>query len=174
MYNKHSNPVTKDFAKILMRLLEERFPKCGSKNYLYAAATIVHPYYQGMALYDLDTHAPTTAQFVKDNEEQPQDDLNAAQVMDEFDEDDMSIEAATQRARAQRLGPQAAGVIRKLNMPVRSLANSIYTLNRNLLSTTEVCRIIYHIASLLSFYLRIRLQTLKDGASLPPICHLCN
>lgn len=106
---KNPCPVTKAFARTLIKLLEDRFPKCGSENYHYAAATIVHPYYQGMALYELGTHQATTAQFVQENEDQSdKDDLNAAQVLDDFEEDDMSIEAATQRARAQRLG--AAGV----------------------------------------------------------------
>ena len=78
---KNPNPVTKSFAKSLIKLLDERFPKCGSANYIYASATIVHPYYQGMALYELGTHLDITNQFVLDNEEQPQkDDLNAAQV----------------------------------------------------------------------------------------------
>ena len=119
---KNPNPTTKAFAKILIDLLDERFPKCGSANCHYAAATIVHPFYQGMALYDLGTHAATVAQFLKDNDN-TQEDLDMAQVAEDFDDDDMSIEAATQRARNQmRLG---AGLIRNFYMQIRSLANTL-------------------------------------------------
>ena len=46
-----------------------------------------------------------------------------AQVAEDFDDDDMSIEAATQRARNQmRLG---AGLIRNFYMQIRSLANTL-------------------------------------------------
>ena len=100
---KHANPVTKRFAAILIKLLNERFPKCGSENFIYAAATIVHPYYQGMMLYDLGNKNEVMAQFIKENEEkEDDDDLNSARGGEDFDEEDMSCEAMTQRARNRR------------------------------------------------------------------------
>ena len=99
---KGTNQVSKRFAAILIKLLEERFPKCGSENYYYAAATILHPFYQGMALYDLGTQHSTMERFVKENDQSDEkDDLNSAHLMD-LEEDDMSIEALTQRAKAKR------------------------------------------------------------------------
>ena len=106
--SKGRNPVSIKFSAILIKLLEERFPKCGSDNYFYAAATILHPFYQGMALYDLGTQHSTMERFIKDNDQVTErDDLNAAQIMD-VEEDDMSIEALTQRARARRAHFDAA------------------------------------------------------------------
>ena len=100
---KHANPSTKRFASILIKLLEERFPKCGSDNFIYAAATIVHPYYQGMMLFDLGNRDEVMDQFMKENEEtEAGDDLNAARANDDFDEEDMSCEAMTQRAFQKR------------------------------------------------------------------------
>ena len=61
-----------------------------------------------MALYDLGTQHSTMERFVKDNDQVTErDDLNAAQIMD-VEEDDMSIEALTQRARARRAHFDAA------------------------------------------------------------------
>ena len=107
---KHANPVTKRFANILIRLLNERFPKCGSDNFIYAAATIVHPYYQGMMLFDLGNRDEVMDRFMKENEEKDDaDDLNAARASDDFDEEDMSCEAMTQRAFQRRRQQQSSG-----------------------------------------------------------------
>ena len=107
---KHANPATKRFAAILIRLLNERFPKCGAENFIYAAATIVHPYYQGMMLYDLGNQHEVMDQFMKENEEKEDgDDLNAARAADDFDQEDMSCEAMTQRAFQARRQQQSSG-----------------------------------------------------------------
>ena len=95
---KDPNPSSKAFATILLKNLEARFPNCGSQNYFYAAANILHPYYQGVVLFDLNTRESTMNTFLKENE--VSDDLNSAIAVEDFEEEDMSVEALTQRARA--------------------------------------------------------------------------
>ena len=65
---KDPNPSSKAFATILLKNLEARFPNCGSQNYFYAAANILHPYYQGVVLLDLNTRESTMNTFLKENE----------------------------------------------------------------------------------------------------------
>jgi hypothetical protein len=103
MNAKEPSEDTKKFARVMSNQFEERFPKWGTENYLYAVGNLLHPFFKGIICREYQTYQSTLTRFFSENEEaeETSDVLNVAVIEEDLDSDD---EWATSELLSQKWG----------------------------------------------------------------------
>jgi len=103
MVAKEPSEDTKKFAKVMLNQFEERFPRCGTENFLYGVGNLLHPFFKGIICKEYQTYQPILAKFFSENEkpEKEPDNLDVAFLESGLDSDD---EAATSELLFKKWG----------------------------------------------------------------------